>query len=139
MIIRQPNGKYLIYKYDKGIEINKSEEDILNIYIKKAIESAKEQAEKDIKEAKGLNYILKREIEFNNIIITEQDLKDMGINILKTELIKKVRLKPQNRQYIECNFEIIAECPNCKSRVINGIGFANKQCNKCGQMIDWGN
>ena len=134
MIIRQPNGDFLIWDFLSGsIEINVSKEKIMNIYL----EQAKKRAEKDMQEAKGLDYILKNEIEYGKVTISENDLKEMGINIPKAELIKKVTLKPKNKKYIGCDFTTWAECPNCKAKVYNGISGTQTKCNKCGQMLDW--
>ena len=133
MIIKQTNGKYLIYDFGRGVKINYSQDDIIDIYI----ERAKEQAKKDMEEAKGLDYILKSEIEWDNTIITEKDLQEMGINIPKSELIKKVPLKPQNKQYISCDFTTWAKCPNCNAKVYDSIGGTQTKCSECGQMLDW--
>ena len=51
------------------------------------------------------------------------------------ENVKK--LCPKNRRYIACNFETIADCPNCGHGVIDSIGYRETTCSKCGQMLDW--
>jgi hypothetical protein len=133
MIIKQTNGKYLIYDFGRGVKINYSQEDIIDTYI----ERAKEQAKKDMEEANGLDYILKSEIECDNTIIAEKDLQEMGINISKDELIKKVPLKPKDKQYIGCDFTTWAKCPNCNAKVYDSISGTQTKCSECGQMLDW--
>lgn len=135
MIIKQTNGKYLIYDYGKEIKVNYSEDDIINVYIEKA----KKQAKKDMNEANGLDYLLKYEIERDNTIITEKNLQEIGINIPKSELVKKVPLKPKNKQYIGCDFTTWAKCPNCDSKVYDSIGGTQTECHECGQLLDWSN
>lgn len=133
-IIKQTNGKYLVWNYaDDSIKINLSNEDITNIYIQRA----KEQAEKDMQEAKGLDCVLKHEIKYGTPKISEKDIQEMGINISKTELIKKVPLKPKNEQYIGCDFTTWAKCPNCNAKVYDSIGGTQTKCSECGQMLDW--
>ena len=133
ILVRQPNGKYLTYSWLKYVNTNLTEEDIKNIYI----ENAKKQAEIDICNAKGLDCVLKDEFRYGIKLLTDKDLKDMEINISKKELIKKVPLKPTNKKYISCNFETIAQCPNCGANVVNGIGYTQEKCGKCEQMLDW--
>jgi hypothetical protein len=134
MLIKQPNGKYLrCLWFDKPM-INLTEQDVTNIYIREAEEKAK----RDMQEAHGLDYVLKDEFRFGKQYLTDKNLKDMGINLSKSELLKRVPLIPKNQTYIGCNFETIGECPSCGERVRNGIGLKETKCKFCTQMLDWG-
>lgn len=133
-IIKQTNGKYLVWNYaDDSIKINLSNEDIINIYI----QEAKEQAEKDMQKAEGLDYLLKHEIGYGEPKISDEQLKEMNINIPKSELTKKIPLIPKDKEYIGAAFATYAKCPSCNSKVYSGIMGQDAECDNCGQMLDW--
>jgi hypothetical protein len=134
LLIKQPNGKYLTYSLFRKTTINLTEQDVINIYVKEA----EEQAKRDMQEAHGLDCVLKDELKFGKQYLTERNLRDMGINLSKSELLKRVPLVPKNQKYFGCNFETVGECPSCGNKVVNGIGFKETKCRKCTQMLDWG-
>ena len=134
MLIKQPNGKYLTYSLLHEATINLTEQDVINIYII----AAEKRARQDMQDANGLDYVLKDEFKYGRQVLTEKELKDMGINLTKSELLKRVPLIPRNQNYFGCNFETVGECPSCGEQVRNGIGLKETKCRKCTQMLDWG-
>ena len=74
-------------------------------------------------------------IEFQKV--SDEQLREMGSDKTLSELLKFVPRKPLNTQYIQVNFETQGTCPSCGNIVVNGMGGTNKECKKCGQILNW--
>lgn len=113
--------------YEGNIEkFNLTEDDYVRICAEKAREYVNN--EENIKHFGEL-------IKHKNV--TDEELKQMGSDKTLTELIKFIPQKPLNKQYVPINFATQGLCPVCGAFVSDGIGGTDKQCNKCGQLIDW--
>ena len=134
-ICKQPNNKYFLLGWDKITRVNMTEQDVIDHYIENAILQAKE----DMKNCnKGLDYIIKYDNAYEKNIVTNEILKQMGLNVSKEELTKMVAIRPKTNRYNPIDFVTMGKCPSCNSDVYNGIGGKEKKCSNCGQLLDWG-
>lgn len=127
MIVRQPNGKLCLCDWTGKIEqMNLTEDEYIGLCANKAREFINDKD--NIKNFGEL-------IKMKNV--SNEQLKEMGSDKTFEELIKFVPCKPLNSQYIPINFETQGKCPSCGAFVVNGMQKTDKQCKKCGQMIEW--
>lgn len=127
MLIRQPNGKLCMCDWTWKIEkMNLTEQDYIDYCTRKAKEYVMNT--KNIKNFGEL-------IEFQKV--SDEQLREMGSDKTLSELLKFVPRKPLNTQYIQVNFETQGTCPSCGNIVVNGMGGTNKECKKCGQILNW--
>lgn len=133
-LIKQPNGKYCISNYDKGIEkYNLTEQDVINMYI--------EEAKVHISVAEHYSNIIKRTVGYGYDEplnkISDDVLNEMGFDKTYDELIKFVPRKPKNQDYVGHDCTTYGKCPNCGKTVQNGMGGKDEKCRSCGQMLNW--
>ncbi len=134
-LIKQPNDKYCVIDYAGDIRhYNLTEQDIIDMYIEeaKACIGAAEQHYGNIIS----NTVNKYTGVANSI--SDITLKEMGFNQTYDELINLIPRKPLDTEYIAINFETVGKCPNCRERVVDGIGGRDEKCRSCGQMLEWG-
>lgn len=132
-LIKQPNGKYCSLDW-MGVLIfsNYTEQDVINMYI--------EQAKKDIENAKHFGEIIVKNEQGDSKgmkMINDTQLEAMGFDKSYNELVKFVPRKPINTRYAPCDFATYGDCPNCGDIVQDGMGFTDRKCQRCGQLLKW--
>ena len=126
MIIKQPNGKFcLVETYT--ILHNLTEEEF--------IEHEKHKAEENAK------YMLQNSRNINDILkyrkISDEQLKEMGYEKTYEEMMKYIPKKVTCGTYYGRDCTTYAKCPTCDAPVQDGIGYTDKKCKKCGQVLEW--
>mgnify|MGYP003309753404 CR=1 FL=1 len=128
-LIKQPNGKYCTIGYQGKMDfVNYTEQDIINLYI--------EEAKRDMENAKNYGVIIERSIRSERSISNEY-LKKMGFDKPYDELVKYIPRKPKNMNYVPRDCETTAKCPNCNKEVKHNMGYIDRTCKSCGQLLDW--
>lgn len=133
-LIKQPNDKYCIVRYGEGVsKYNLTEQDIIDMYIEdaKACIGAAGHFSNIIKETVSSGY----EEKLNRI--SDDVLKEMGFDNTYDELLIFVPRKPKNTSYYGRDCTTYGNCPNCEGKVSSGMGGTDKQCRKCGQILNW--
>lgn len=124
MLIKQPNGKFCSCDRYSGIKtMNLTEQDVINMYI--------EMAKDEMNNAKHYGVLLEYDV------VTDEELQAMGSDKTYAELIKYVPRAPVNQRYADIDFTTYASCPNCGSRVQDGMGHVDEKCDACGQLLKW--
>lgn len=124
-LIKQPNEKYCIVNYANEVShYNLTEQDIINMYISdaKACIGAAEHCGKIVAKVNDISDIM---------------LKEMGFDKPYSELVKFVPRKPIHTRYASCDFATYGDCPNCGDFVQDSIGFTDRKCQSCGQLLKW--
>lgn len=133
-LIKQPNGKYCSVDYHGKLDFfDYTEQDVIEMYIKKA--------EEDIKNAEHYGKIIER-IENGDRCrvgrtIYDSHLECMGFDKPYNELLKFISIEPLWQSYSGCNFATYGKCPNCMETVENGMGYKDEKCRNCGQLLKW--
>ena len=124
MLVKQPNGKFCYCNWYSGNnELNLTEQDVIDMYI--------EMAKQEMRTAKHYMELVERNA------ITDEELKEIGENRTRKEIMKYIPCMPDNQQYVHHDFTTYAKCPNCGNQVQNGIGYKDETCNSCGQLLKW--
>ena len=127
MLIKQPNGKYCYYNKN-GLSINITKDDYILIRVMQLKKELNNLTDESLPTISDLIKITK---------VSDEQLKSMGYDKTYDEMLKYIPRRVLNTSYYGRDCTTYGKCPTCNAPVQDGIGFTDKTCSKCGQVLDW--